>query len=168
MNRTTDGKEPAMKPLVVFYSRTGSTKQVGEALAQTLNCDSEELVDTKKRSGPLGYVRAGKDAQAKTLTTLADIKHDPSAYDLVILGTPIWARTLSSAMRTYITNNKSKFKRVAFFCTQGGTENQQLFDEMEALCERHPVNVLALLEKEVKEGAYQEKIHQFADGLSAP
>ncbi len=154
-----------MKALVVFYSRTGATKQVAEALAQTLNCDSEELIDTKKRSGPLGFVSAGKDARAKKLTTLADIKHDPALNDLVILGTPIWGGTLSSAMRTYITANKSKFKQVAFFCTQGGTENQQLFDEMEALCERRPVSILALSEKEVKKGTYQEKMRQYVDGL---
>ncbi len=157
-----------MKPLVVFYSRTGSTKRVGEALAGMLDCDSEELLDTKKRSGPLGYMTAGRDAMAKKLTKLADIKRDPALYDLVILGTPIWGGTLSSATRTYITANKSKFKRVAFFCTQGGTENQQLFDEMEALCERRPVSILALRDAEVKKGDYQDKLRQFADGLQAP
>lgn len=160
-----------MKPLVVFYSRTGTTKRVGEALAGMLACDSEELVDTQKRSGPLGLMTAGRDARAKKLTTLADIRHDPALYDLVILGTPIWAYTLSSAMRTYITTNKSKFKRVAFFCTQGtqgGAESQQLFDEMEALCERRPVNTLALNNEEVKKGTYQDKLRQFADGLHAP
>jgi len=85
-----------MKPLVVFYSRTGTTKQIGEALVHMLDCDSEELLDTKKRSGPLGFVLAGRDAQAKKITTLADIKHDPALYDFVILGTPVWGGTLSS------------------------------------------------------------------------
>lgn len=151
-----------MKSLVVFYSRTGTTKRIGEALAQLLACDSEELVDTKKRSGPRGFVSAGRDAQAKKLTTLADIKHDPALYDLVILGTPIWGGTLSSAMRTYISANKLKFKRVAFFCTQGGTENKQLFDEMEALCEQRPVDILAVSQEEVKKRAYQDKLRQFA------
>ena len=154
-----------MKALVVFYSRTGATKEVAEALVESLNCDSEELIDTKKRSGPLGFLSAGKDAKAKKLTKLTDLKRDPALYDLVILGTPIWAGTLSSAMRTYIANNKSKFKRVAFFCTHGGSESQQLFAEMEALCERRPVSILALQEKEVKTGNYQGKIRQFVDGL---
>ena len=154
-----------MKALVVFYSRTGATKEVAEALVESLNCDSEELLDTKKRSGPLGFLSAGKDAKAKKLTKLTDIKRDPALYDPVILGTPIWAGTLSSAMRTYIANNKSKFKRVAFFCTHGGSESQQLFAEMEALCERRPVSILALQEKEVKTGNYQGKIRQFVDGL---
>jgi flavodoxin len=154
-----------MKALVVFYSRTGATKQVAEALAQSLNCDSEELIDTKKRSGPLGFVSAGKGAKAKKLTKLTDIKRDPALYDLVILGTPIWAGTLSSATRTYITTNTSKFKRVAFFCTHGGGESQQLFAEMEALCERRPVSILALQEEGVKTGNYHGKIRQFVDGL---
>ena len=151
-----------MKSLVVFYSRTGTTKRIGEALAQLLECDSEEIVDTKKRSGPLGFVSAGRDAQAKKLTTLVDIKHDPALYDLVILGTPVWGGTLSSAMRTYISANESKFKRVAFFCTQGGTDNKQLFDEMEALCEQRPVGTLAVSQEEVEKGTYQDKLRQFA------
>jgi flavodoxin len=151
-----------MKSLVVFYSRTSTTKRIGEALAQLLACDSEELVDTKKRGGPLGFVLAGRDAQAKKLTTLVDIKHDPALYDLVILGTPMWGGTLSSAMRTYISANKPKFKRVAFFCTQGGTDNKQLFDEMEALCEQRPVGTFAISQGEVKKGSYQDKLHQFA------
>jgi len=36
-----------MKPLVV-YSRTGTTRKVGEAIARALNCDSEEI--TEKRA----------------------------------------------------------------------------------------------------------------------
>jgi flavodoxin len=156
-----------MNPLVVFYSRTGATKRVGETLAELLDCDSEELLDTKKRSGPLGFVLAGKDATAKKLTKLTEVKRDPALYDLIILGTPIWAGTLSSAMRTYIANNKSKFKRVAFFCTHGGSESQQLFAEMEALCERRPVSIFAIKGEEAKNGAYQDKLRRFYDELQA-
>jgi flavodoxin len=39
-------------PLVVFYSRTGTTKKVGEALADLLQCDSEELIDTRNAQDP--------------------------------------------------------------------------------------------------------------------
>jgi flavodoxin len=43
-----------MKTLVVYYSRTGTTRKVAEAIAGILRCDIEEVVDTKKRSGILG------------------------------------------------------------------------------------------------------------------
>jgi hypothetical protein len=112
-------------------------------------------------------VGSARDARAKKFTALAEIKHDPAIYDLVILGTPIWGGTLSNALRTYITNNKAKFKRVAFFCTQGGTKSEPLFVEMEALCEQHPVNTLSLRQRDVKAGACEEKIREFVDGLQA-
>ena len=146
-----------MKPLVVFYSRTGTTKKVGEALANLLQCDSEELIDTKKRKGPLGFLRSGRDAARNKLTVLAPIIHDPALYDVVALGTPVWSGLMSSPMRTYITINKSKFNRVAFFCTQGGNENRKLFDDMQALCGRSPVSVLALRASVVKNEEYERE-----------
>jgi flavodoxin len=152
-----------MNPLVVFYSRTGTTKKVGEAIATALNCDSEELVDTRKRSGPVGFMRSGREVRSKQLTVLQPVKHDPSLYDIVILGTPIWGGTISTPIRTYITENKSKFTRVAFFCTQAGTENKSAFDEMEALSGKQPVGTLAIQQNEVKKGDVQEKVRQFAD-----
>jgi flavodoxin len=154
-----------MKPLVVFYSRTGRTKQVGEAIATALNCGNEELVDTRKRSGPIGFFQSGMEARSKQLTVLQPVRHDPSLYDIVILGTPIWMGTMSSAMRTYIAENKSKFNRVAFFCTQGGAEHKRVFDEMEALCDKQPVGTIAIRQNEVKKGDFQEKVRQFADSV---
>ena len=157
-----------MKPLVVFYSRTGTTKKVGEALTNLLQCDSEELIDTKKRKGPLGFLRSGRDAARNKLTVLAPIIHDPALYDVVALGTPVWSGLMSSPMRTYITINKSKFNRVAFFCTQGGNENRKLFDDMQALCGRSPVSVLALRASVVKNEEYNERLRQFAGALQIP
>ena len=72
---------------------------------------------------------------------------------------------MSSPMRTYITANKSKFKGVAFFCTQGGNENKQLFSDMQTLCGRRPVSVLALRATVVKKEEYNERLQQFAGAL---
>jgi flavodoxin len=154
-----------VKPLVVFYSRTGTTKKVGEALADLLQCDREELIDTKKRTGPLSFLRSGRDAARNKLTVLEPLIHDPALYDVVALGTPVWSGLMSSPMRTYITINKSKFNRVAFFCTQGGNENKKLFDDMQALCGRRPVSVLALRAAVVKNEEYEERLRQFAGVL---
>lgn len=65
---------------------------------------------------------------------LESLVHDPQLYDVVVLGTPVWGGTMSSPTRTYIETNKSKFNRVAFFCTQGGSDNPRLFSDMAALC----------------------------------
>ena len=50
------------KTLVAYYSRTGTTKKVGEAIAKALKADIDEIIDLKKRSGAIGWVVSGKDA----------------------------------------------------------------------------------------------------------
>ena len=44
-----------MKCLVVYYTRTGKTKFVAEAIATQLGADLEEVVDLKKRGGAIGW-----------------------------------------------------------------------------------------------------------------
>jgi flavodoxin len=46
----------AQKILVVFYSRSGATRRVADALAAELKCDAEEVVVTKSRAGFVGIM----------------------------------------------------------------------------------------------------------------
>jgi flavodoxin len=106
-----------MKSLVVYYTRTGKTKVVAETVAAELGADLEEIVDLKKREGKLGWIMAGKDASQKNQTEIAPLKRAPCDYDLIVLGTPIWAWSPAPAIRTYITRNPLESKKVAVFYT---------------------------------------------------
>lgn len=55
------------------------------------------------------------------------MKTDPSNYDLLIIGTPIWSSNLSAPVRTYITQNRGKFHNLAFFITAGGFKFDGVF-----------------------------------------
>ncbi|GAH72917.1 unnamed protein product, partial [marine sediment metagenome] len=152
--------------LVVYYSRTGTTRKVAEAVAEALRCESEEVIDTKKRSGVLGFVGGGKDARLKRLTVIEEVRSDPSSYELVIIGTPVWAWTMSPAIRTYITEQKGKLGEVAFFLTTGGSGMESTFSHMEELCGKAPRARLGLKAKEVLKGDPTERIRAFVDELS--
>ena len=67
-----------MKALVVYFSRTGGTKKVAEAISNILSCDIEEIVDTKDRTGLLGYIRSGRQAMKKKLTAIKNTEKEPS------------------------------------------------------------------------------------------
>ena len=139
-----------MKILVVFYSRTGNTRRVAEEIINSLDCDIEEIIDTKNRSGMLGYIRSGRDANSRKLTVLKDIINDPSNYDLLIIGTPLWAWHVSTPVRTYIHQNHAIFNSVAFFCTAGGDNFDGAFNDMRELCGVAPTETLGLKAKEVR------------------
>ncbi len=106
-----------MKSLVVYYTRTGKTKLVAEAIAAQLGADIEEIVDLKKRAGALGWINSGKDASRKSLTDIAPTQKVPADYDLVVIGTPIWAWAPTPAFRTYVSKNSLAVKKVALFYT---------------------------------------------------
>jgi flavodoxin len=155
-----------MKALVVYYSRTGNTKKAGEDIAKSLKCDFEEIIDKNGRKGPLGYLSAGREAMKKKLTTIGPLQKDPARYDMVIIGTPNWGSNLSCATRTYISQNKESFKKVAFFCTAGGGLNGHIFADMEELCGKNPKATLELATKEVAGGEHLQKVREFAKKLS--
>jgi len=156
-----------MNALVVYYSRTGTTRKVAEKLASLLKCVSEEIRDTKNRKGTLGWLRAGKDATSKKLTKLETVNNDPASYDIVIIGTPKWNRRLSTPIRTYLTQYKDHFKKVAFFCTYQYTDDDP-FDEMESICGKAPVATLRLHRKrEVEADQYVTKVEEFIGRLAS-
>jgi len=154
-----------MKTLVVFYSRTGTTKKVANTISKILDCNSEEIIDTKSRHGVIGYLISGKDATLRKLTQIKDIKRRPEIYDLVIIGTPVWAYNMATPIRTYITLYKERFKKVAFFCTMGGSGSEKTFKEMKSLCGKKPIGLLELKTKEVVEDKYLEKAKKFIKNL---
>ncbi len=108
-----------MKTLVVYYSRTGNTKFVAEEITAELGADIEEIIDLKNREGKLGWLSASRDATGNRQTKIAETKRDPKNYDLIVIGTPIWAWSPSSAIRSYVATHDLSGKKVALFFTVG-------------------------------------------------
>jgi len=147
-----------MRSLVVYYTRTGNTKKVAEMLQAKLEGDIEEIVDTKKRAGILGWLGAGKDGAKGIETTIREIKNDPGEYDLVVIGTPVWAGGMAAAIRTYITQNKDKFDRTALFCTCSGTAGGKTLPDMITLCGVVPLGQDWFRDKTIESEEAQEKV----------
>ncbi|MFX1337275.1 MAG: flavodoxin family protein [Promethearchaeota archaeon] len=154
-----------MNVLINYYSRTGSTKKVANLIKENLNCDCEEIFDTKNRKGFFGYLKSAIDAMKKKLTILETTNKNPESYDLIAIGTPIWVGNMSIPIRTYIVENKEKFKKVAFFCTEAGRGGENCFEEMAKLCEKDPVATLEIKSKEIKKETHLEKIEIFTNEL---
>lgn len=154
-----------MKTLIVYYSRTGVTKKVSETLKQKLNCDIEEIVDTKDRQGPIGYMLGGRDALKEILTEIKPTEKNPDDYELVIIGTPVWASNMAPAVRTYIAAQKAKLKKVAFLVTYGGSGFEKTLKRLGDLAGVQPMATLGFKTAEVVKNQTEEKINQFIASL---
>ena len=154
-----------MKILIAYYSRTGTTKKVAEIIAEKIGAEVEEIRDTVDRSGAKGYLISGRDAMKKSLTKLEPLRLDPAEYELVIVGTPVWAWNMSVPVRTYLTENKDKFKKTAFFCTMGGSGDEKTFAGMGEIIGQKPAGNLALKTREVAENNFEKQAEEFVDKL---
>ena len=154
-----------MKILVAYYSRTGHNKTIGEIIAKSLSADIDEVIDKKKRSGKIGWLRAGRDSTTGRMTEIKTEKN-PRDYDLIILGTPIWAGKMTPAMRTYLTQNDLEGKKVAFFICSGGDGYTQVFPELQAMITNAQVlGTFGVTEEQFKSEAYKPLLETFIKNL---
>lgn len=115
-----------LKSLVIYYSRTGNARFVAETIAAEIGADIEEVIDLKNRKGPLGFLSGGFAARRSKETEIVPTKKSPAGYDLIIVGTPVWAGRPSPAIRTYLKKNDLSGKKVAVFFAQGGKKPQAI------------------------------------------
>ncbi|MDB5578219.1 MAG: flavodoxin [Bradyrhizobium sp.] len=153
------------KILVVYYSRSGTTRRIAQALAGALGCDTEEIRTTQDRSGTMGYWRSAIEARRWTPAAIAPAHKDPAAYDLVIVGTPVWVWSLSSPVRAYLTANRYRLPAVAYFCTLGGAGSDNAFDQMQQLTGQAPRARLAVTAADVAAGRYETSLAAFVAAL---
>ena len=150
-----------MKTLVVFYSRTGITKEIAVRISEELDCDIEEIFDIKSRKGIFGYIKSAIESIFKKMPKIKETKVDPSNYDFVIIGTPVWAENMASPVRSYLFQNNDCLNRVAFFCTMLSRDSKKVFLGMERLSEFNPLACLALTNNEIKQEKHIKKVKEF-------
>ena len=122
-----------MNTAIVYFSLEGNTKYVAEKIAKSLDADIIKLIPVKEY--PTGKVSkffwGGKSATFKEIPKLEAYRFDSKNYDLVLLGTPIWAGTFAPPLRTFIRENKLAGKKVAFFSCSGGGSAEKCFEHLE-------------------------------------
>ena len=134
-----------MKSLVVYYTRTGNSRFVAETIAAEVGADVEEVIDMKKRSGTLGFLSGGSDARRGKETKIGPTKKSPSDYDLIIVGTPVWAGRPAPALTTYLKKNDLSGKNVAVFFTQGGKKPRGVEQTKALIANSHCIGELSIV-----------------------
>ena len=115
------------KKMVAYFSFAGHTKRAAESLAELLGADvyriepadpytREDLDWHNERSrGTL------ENADPNARPALARPVPDLSAYDDVYIGFPIWFGVAPRVVNTFVDAADLAGKRVALFCTSGGS-----------------------------------------------
>ncbi|MDD5502883.1 MAG: flavodoxin [Candidatus Thermoplasmatota archaeon] len=115
------------KALVVYYSLEGNTRFIAENIAAEIGADIFEL-KTKKQlpGGFLKYIIGGFQAVSKKTPEILPIEKKLEDYEMVFIGTPVWAGKYAPAVRTFIKTFNLEGKNVAIFCCHGDSKERAL------------------------------------------
>jgi flavodoxin len=122
-----------MKTAVVYYSYEGNCALIAELIKNALGADLVELrtADDKKRQGLSKYLWGGRQVMMKETPDLKPYVFDPEAYDLIILGTPVWAASPAPALNSFFKETTLNNKRIALFCCCAGSKGK-VFDKIKS------------------------------------
>lgn len=119
-----------MKTIILYYSRTKKTSKAAETLADELSADIVKIEDLKDRSGVLNYISASMDAMRENKTNIRPSAIDLSEYELIYIGTPVWAGNPAPAILTLIDNCNFQGKDIILFATLGGSGGKKTIERM--------------------------------------
>ena len=120
-----------VKTLIVYYSRTGNTARVAKALEQLLDADMCEIRCDRYSGGLWRYLLAGYDSVVGRLPAITLPTFSIDAYDLVLIGTPVWTSHPSLPVRAFAAGKPRLPDQVGLFFTYGGhSPAQTAIDEL--------------------------------------
>lgn len=111
-------------PLLVYYSRSGTTRTVAKELARNLSCDTEEIVSRKNRF-LWGTLTCIHDQLFDRDDDIEPIKKDLSTYNRLIIASPVWVHRISSPMRTFLKYSGLRGKAVCLVLTNNGNYDDE-------------------------------------------
>lgn len=115
-----------MKSLIVYYSLEGNCKFISEKIQAITNSDILRLKPVKdiKSKGFARYIWGGKQVVMNIKPKLEEFDKNINDYDVIFLGTPVWAGSFAPALNTFLSENEIKNKKVVLFCCSGGGQGK--------------------------------------------
>ncbi|MHA2270099.1 MAG: flavodoxin family protein [Promethearchaeota archaeon] len=110
------------KILIVYYSLTGNTKFIAEVLRESTESDILELKPIKelKADSSSRFIWGGYQSTMKIKPKLMGFDINPLEYDIIILGTPVWAWNISPPMRSFLSKFDFSGKNVVLWMCHAG------------------------------------------------
>lgn len=126
----------AKKVLIAYYSWSGNTKEVAEAIHEKIGGDlfRIETVQSYPEEYRATTAQAKKEINDGFRPELKDKVADIEQYDVIFLGSPNWWGTIAPAVSSFLTSYKLEGKQVIPFITHGGGGVQNTIKDLTAQC----------------------------------
>ena len=115
--------DTAQNALVVYFSWSGNTESVAQAIQAQTDADIFEIVPQQPYSDDYDAVvdLAQQEQQEDTRPAIADSIENIAQYDVIYVGFPNWWGDMPMILYTFFDSYDLSGKTIAPFCTSGGS-----------------------------------------------
>ena len=131
-----------MKSLVVYYSLTGKTRLVAQAIAEALNATPVEIEEKRPIPMPFVYLSGGFAAVTNRGRKIKPVDVDLKQYERILVGSPIWASRPTPAINSFIYQSNFEGRSVIPFFTMGGDDSEKALGNITAKIEKRQGKVV--------------------------
>ena len=125
-----------MKTIVYYYTLTGQCGKLAGKIANQLSCESEKIIEKKKRLSR-GFLKFfnGASAMQKKTADIITLNNDPGQFDRIVIVTPFWAASPIPAIRGFIDKYSEtlKGKKLGLLMSNLGTDPAEVFAKYQEL-----------------------------------
>lgn len=111
--------QPDTKVLVAYFSYSGTTKNVANALCERTGGDLFEIAVQDGYSNV--YMESNSEIRGNQRPALADTVENMEEYDIVFVGYPVWWHATPAPVNTFLESYDLTGKLIIPFCTSGGS-----------------------------------------------
>ena len=154
-----------MSVCIVYHSETGNTKKVAEYVAKATGATLIPVRDCAGYNKVTMYLLGIARARAGDKAAIEPPMINVSAFDLVIIGSPVWAfRPTPAANGAIAALTGCEGKKGMVLATSGGSPRDTLDIMKQALAGRG-VKVVGAFHFPMKELGDEKKLREFVDAI---
>ena len=156
------------KTLVVYFSCTGTTKQLAEYAAEILGADLYEIVpEDLYTEADLAYYTNGRADQeqndSNVRPAISGGVENMNEYNTIILGYPIWHGQAPRIISTFLESYDFSGKTIVPFCTSHSSRIGSSASNLHSLCSK---SVQWLDGERFASGTSRESIEEWLNSIS--
>jgi flavodoxin len=154
-----------MKVLIAYYSHTGNTQKVAEALKAATGADVTRIEPVRDTN----YLMKCIYAMLKKRTPIKPCTTDLKGYDALVVGSPVWASGAPMGVNQYMDELKScEGRKFAVLVTYGGSGQESVSKQIKAQLDGKKMSFIGSIyvkQDAAASGDYQDKVNELAAKL---
>lgn len=160
-----------MSILILYHSSTCNTQKVADLLALQLEAETAPIMAPAHNKPILGPLIKAWNILMGGSPEICIPKRAQQAWDLIVVGSPIWAARPAPEIRTYLKRYILEPQDIALFVTCDGTSKkfppERAITEMTDILRHTPVATAIFTTADINGAQLAEKAAHFAKRLEA-